>query len=170
MDFHPCTFFIPMASLNPEKLQALRRLRLARRLWKQFPLLAFDMVREKYPDYSYDQFLCDLKPRRKRKSHRHIKNPLKRFGRFEKIEQLLSLYTDSGDPKFYLQAQKLRMIITRPYRLEIKRDGKGWEFTFPPETPYRKIEQLSRDCQKCQSLDEAVALCRDFIKTSGYGR
>lgn len=159
-----------MPQFSPERLYAIRRLRLARRLWKHSPLIAFDQVKELYPEYTQDLFIQDLTIRKPKQKSAHTKNPLTRYGRFEKIQQLIGLYQNTADTQYLLMAQKLRSIITRPYRLEIKRGGKAWEFTFPPETPYKQIEQLSKNCQACSSLDEAVELCTTFIQSSGYGR
>lgn len=159
-----------MASFSPERLDKIRKLRMARRLWKNTPLLAYKTMQDKYPEYTYEQFLNDLRIRKIKKKKRFVKNPLTRYGRYQKMVQLITQYNETKDPAFYLMAQKLRSIITRPYRLEIKKEAKAWEFTFPPEIPYKRIEQLSKDCNKCKTLQEAVDLCKNFTKTSGYGR
>jgi len=168
--FYPPSKISNMAKFSPERLYSIRRMRMARRLWKQSPLMAFNLLKEKYPDYTQDLFLQDLHIRKASRKEKRTKNPLTKYGRHEKIQQLLSLYNQTKDPKYYLLAQKLRSIITRPYRLEIKREGKSWEFSFPPEIPYKQIEQLSKQCQQCDTLDEAAALCNKFIQNYGYGK
>ena len=51
---------------------------MARRLNRKYPLFAIEMMREKYPDYNEEQFKEDTRIKKKGKSMRKVKSPLKR--------------------------------------------------------------------------------------------
>lgn len=63
-------------TFSPERLQHIRRLRKARRLFKQQPLFAYNIMSGSYEDYSLSDFLEDLryrKPRKKKKGKKFLK-------------------------------------------------------------------------------------------------
>lgn len=159
-----------MTRFSPERLLAIRRLRLARRLWKRLPLLAYHLLIEKYPDCSYEQFLADLVPRRKRKPIRNKKNPLKRYGRYDKIQELLQQYDQTRNPQTILLADKLRRIITKPYQLKFSIAGKAIRFSLPADIPFNTIQDLVAECQAIADLDLIEQRINLFLTTTSYGK
>ena len=93
-----------------------RRKRLARRLWKKQPLFAFYELMDRYPGYSVDEFMSDLKPRRPKK-RKAGKSTLPRYGRYPEMMALLREYRETGDVAPAIRAQQLRVLITKPFRL-----------------------------------------------------
>jgi hypothetical protein len=160
-----------MASFTPERLIATRRVRAARRLFKRFPLFAHEMMQEKYPDYSYQDFLNDLpKKKIKRKSYRRVKNPLRAYGRFFQIESMLSEYQATLDPLFVLKAQKLRDRITKPYEIVVRKAGVIIEYSIPAFVSYKAIEQLVSSFREARSIDEVQQLFKNFSLFSTSGK
>lgn len=162
-----------MAKYTPEKLTALRRLRAARRLHRRYPLMAYQFMKEKYPDYTIEQYSLDITPKRKRyyKSYRYTKKkPLRKYGRFAFMESLIQQYRQTGDPDALLKAEKMWKVMTRPYRVLVSIKGKCTEFYLSALIPYHVINSLTLAIQKTNSMEAAEQLVNDIrSRYSGYG-
>lgn len=150
---------------SPERLANIRRMRKARRLFKKAPLFAYAYMSDDYPDYTYAQFLDDLRirrPGRKRKT----RSPLERYGRYGKMQELRNLYRQTGEIAFALQAQQLKDNMTRPYRLLVRKNDQIREYSLSPLIHYMQIENLSKRVTACRSIAEADKLIADFMERS----
>lgn len=148
---------------SPERLFHIRRLRKARRLFRQVPLFAFYLMQREYGNYTYLEFLDDLRIRHK-KMGRPKKSPLARYGRYNRMEQLMRIYDDTKDIQTALDALKLRRHMSHPYRVLLKITGVSLEFTLSPLIPIDAIEQLVDSIRKCRTEAEAydmVQRCRN---------
>lgn len=148
---------------SSERLFHIRRLRKARRLFRQAPLFAFDEMRQQYSGYTYREFMDDLRPR-SRKRKRHTRNPLARYGRFDRMENLILQYRQTKETELALQALALRKHISQPYRVLARSKNFSLVFTLCPLIPIRAIEKLVTDLQNCKTELEAcdmVQKCRD---------
>jgi hypothetical protein len=143
---------------TPERLLAIRRLRKARRLYKKQPLFAYGIMRNEYPDYTYEQFWDDLryrKPRIKKKG----KCPLFRYGRYFRMQKLIAMYRNTDEINFALQALRLARHMTKPYRVVTKIGGNISEYSLSPLIAIELVEKLTanlRDCTTEQETDEMV--------------
>ncbi|GEM63860.1 hypothetical protein SF1_18420 [Sphingobacterium faecium NBRC 15299] len=155
--------------LPPEKLFALRRLRKARRLFKQQPVFAFAILCEEYKDYTHEQFLDDLRIRTKTKGKKKKKSPLTRYGRFFKMNQLLELYSKTGLVDFALQAFRLRSVITKPYRVLVKIEGCHIEYGLNPFIPYKEVEKLNLQLRDCKTEKEVDYVIEQFRSANRIG-
>ncbi len=162
-----------MANYTPEKLAALRRLKAARRLHRRFPLMAFQFMQEKYPDYCYQDFVQDITPKRKRyyKSYRYTKKcPLRKYGRYSTMEDLIQQYQQTGDPAALLKAEKLRKVMTKPYRVLVSIKGQAIEFYLSPLIPYKVVQDLTLSIRKTHSMEMAQQLINDIrSRYNSYG-
>ena len=137
-----------MPPFTPDRLLRIRRVRKARFLWEKLPLLAFEEMRQQYSNYSYNQFLDDLR-RRSARRKKKIKTPLDRFGRYGEMKRLASLFQETGDVKAGIRANQLRKVLTKPYRVRIRIGGKTWEFTYPPTIAYKAISSFVNAASRC---------------------
>ncbi|SOD17761.1 hypothetical protein [Pedobacter xixiisoli] len=144
-----------------ERLQNIRRMRRARRLHKQQPLFAYEMMRTDYPGYPYELFLDDLRYRKPRKK-RTRKSGLCRYGRFNRMQSLISQYGWTGDIELARQANKLRERMTKPYRVLAKVEDHYIEQNFSALIPIDSIEELVRKLADCQSMDQANKILLEF--------
>lgn len=151
----------------PERLMHIRRLRKARRLFKRKPLFAFEEMRLAYPQYTYDEFLDDLRRRTPRKN-RQPKSPLPRYGRYVRMQQLLDDYKRRGDTDALWMAVQLRERMTKPYRVSASIGHERIEFTFSPMISMGRIEQLTADIRKCSSMEQVLRLVEQFRKTERF--
>ncbi len=144
-----------------ERLQNIRRIRRARRLHKQQPLFAYEVMRTDYPGYTFDLFLDDLryrKPRKKRKG----KSGLCRYGRFNRMHSLIIQYGWTGDVEFAIQAKKLRERITKPYRVLAHVGDKHIEQNFSALIPIERIEELVKKLSDCKSIEQTNKILDEF--------
>lgn len=148
--------------LTPDKLFALRRLRKARRVFKQQPVFAFAILCEEYKDYTHEQFLNDLRLRTKPKPKKINKSPLMRYGRYYKMNQLLELYRTTGLIDYARQAQRLRSVITKPYRVLVKIEGQYVEYALDPMIAFKEVERLVNDLRDCKTEIEADKMIDHF--------
>lgn len=153
---------------TPERLAAIRRMRRARRLYRQQPLFAYHILCGIYPGYSHEKFMEDLRYRRPPK-HRRGRNSLTRYGRYARMEQLADRYQQTGNTEDALQAMRLRRNMTKPYRVMAKVGKVRLEYTFSPLVPIRHIEELVGRLAACRSEDEADSIVQDFRKTVHIG-
>lgn len=159
-----------MKPFTPERLNHIRRLRKARRLWKQAPLLALQEMQIAYPDYTEAQFRDDLRIRRKPQSKKRVKSPLVRYGRHAQIPKLMAQYDATKDTEYVRQAMQLRKMITQPYRVLVKLDGRKVEFCYSPLTAYKTIVAWVEKIKTCQTWSAFEELHEGFLHQSGMGR
>ncbi|MBO9681962.1 MAG: hypothetical protein J7502_04735 [Flavisolibacter sp.] len=150
--------------LSPEKLSGLRRLRLARRLWKKEPLFAFDIIKQKYPDCTYEQFLNDLVRRTKPKPKKS-KSGLQRFGRYNRMVECASKFKNYKDVDAGLEALKLRKYMTSHYRVLVWIGGKYKDYFFSPLISFRTIRDFHSKISLCKSEQEVEDLVEAFTKS-----
>jgi len=150
---------------SPERLASLRRMRMARRLFKKQPLFAYCMMLEAYPDYTHAQFLDDLRYRRPPKS-RKGKNGIQKYGRYCRMEELLHRYRQDGNIAHALQAQKLRERMAKPYRVRVTIGSYRLEYGFSPLVPIAHIGHLVGSLGRCSTEQEADRLVQQFRETA----
>lgn len=148
---------------SPERLANIRRLRKARRLFKKEPLFAFNHLTHEFPDYTFEQFLDDLRIRKKSKK-KTIPKRLERYGRYNKVKELLDRYQQTNDIRFAIQAKQIMDQLRKPYRLQIVLNKKISEYCFHPYTPYSAVEQLSNQLKSCTTQEQIKKLVADFSK------
>lgn len=146
---------------TPERLEAIRRLRKARRLFKQTPLFAFEQMVQQYPNYTYAAFIDDLRIRRKRKPKQH-RSILQRYGRYAQMDRLIRQFEQTGDYSLIEQANRLRANMTKPYRLLVKIKAEAMEFTFSAMIPMVHIERLSKQVMACVEMGEVEKMVEAF--------
>jgi len=142
-----------MAAFSPKRLFLIRRLRKARRLWKKQPLFAYHMMQEQYPGYTFAEFQEDLRLR-SRKRKRKGKSGLCRYGRYQKIQQLLDEFHMTRDFDRIREADRLRRNITKPYRVMIRLEGETREFEFQAVVPVERIKALVQNARACKTWSE----------------
>lgn len=148
-----------------ERLENIRRMRKARRLFKQQPLFAYLIMLENYTAYTYEQFADDLRLRSKRKKRKGRSN-LQRYGRYRRMMELIGLYNKTGNTDFAIQSFKLRARLTKPYRVQLKLKGVRLEYSFAATTPIHRIEELVNKLNECtqeEHTNKIVALFRETI-------
>ena len=153
---------------TPERLESTRRMRRARRLYRQQPLFAYEMLSSEYMGYSYGQFLDDLRYRTKPKP-KEKKSTLIRYGRYRRMRELLERYRQTGELEFALQAQRLRKRMTAPYRVLLRINGESIEYGFEPTIAITEIERLTADLKNCKSEKDADEMVEGFRKYSRIG-
>lgn len=146
-----------------ERLTKIRRLRKARRLFNKEPLFAYNQLIKEFPDYSYDQFLDDLRIRKKSKK-KVIPKRLERYGRYSKVKELLIRYQQTDDTRFAIQAKQIMDQLRKPYRLQIVLNKQISEYCFHPYTPYSVVEQLSKQVKSCKTQEQIEKLVAEFSK------
>lgn len=154
-------------AFTPERLVSIRRMRKARRLYKQMPLFAFEILREEYPNYTREQFLDDLRYRTKAKRKKK-KTTLTRYGRYARMVDLLHLYQQTGNNEYAIQAQRLRKRMTKPYRVRVKIGGQSWEYGVEATVPIHEVEQLTADLSTCTTIEQADEMMRRFWEMAQY--
>lgn len=150
---------------SPERLASLRRMRKARRLFKKQPLFAYAIMRQAYPDYSYEQFFDDLRYRRPPKK-RKGKSGIEKYGRYRRMEEYLHRYRQGGNIADAQQAQKLRERMAKPYRVMVTINSVRLEYGFSPLVPIETIEQLVSRLAPCRTEQEADRLVQEFRETA----
>jgi hypothetical protein len=154
-----------MPPFKPETLQKIRRMRKARRLWRIQPMFAFYEMTKTYPDYTYEQFVEDLR-RRTPKKKKKFKSSLHRYGRYQQITALLLRYRQTNDPLYALQAIRLRRIINRPYRMRARIEGITKEYTYSALIPFNAMEEFAQKIKQCQSWAAFEILDQSFRERS----
>lgn len=150
---------------SAERLASLRRMRMARRLFKKQPLFAYSLMREAYPDYTHAQFWDDLRYRRPPKK-RKGKNGIQKYGRYCRMQELLLRYRQDGNIAHALQAQKLRERMAKPYRVRVTVGSYRLEYGFSPLVPIAHIEHLVEMLARCSTEQEADRLVQEFRETA----
>jgi len=136
-----------------------RRRRVAKRLYKRFPLFAVEMMQEEFPGYTQEMFLDDvLRKGRKGTTYRRPKSPLKRQGRYVLYEQAMSRYFDTQDVAYLQEAQRLRNRLYLPFELVWRVQGVQRWLTLPSTTSVKLVHELSQiKVETIQQLDEILA-------------
>jgi len=151
---------------TPERLASIRRMRKARRLYKKEPLLAYHILCGEYPSYTHDDFWEDLRYRTKRKRKKKNKTPLSRYGRYERMKQLIAMYKDTANTDYGMKAQRLRNLMTKPYRVMVRIEGEVLEYRISPLIQITEIEKLVAQLPKCKTEQEADDFVEQFGKTA----
>lgn len=125
------------------KNQTIQRKNMARRLNRKYPLFAIEMMREKYPDYNEEQFKEDTRIKKKGKSMRKVKSPLKRQGRWPLFEKAMLNFYATKDQKYLEEAQRLRSRMFLPFGIELRLGKMGKWYEFPSTTEFRIIKEIS---------------------------
>ncbi|WP_343606253.1 hypothetical protein [Fluviicola sp.] len=128
-------------------------------------MFAFELMKQEFSGYRYEQFLDDLRfrtPPRKRKG----KSGLARFGRYGRMEQLRAQYLITGNLDFAIQAKRLRERMSKPYRVRFRQEGQVYEYHFSALIPIGRIEKLVTELAECQSLENAEKIIREFTASS----
>ncbi|MNI08923.1 hypothetical protein D3C81_1403610 [compost metagenome] len=149
---------------SPTRLFNIRRIRKARRLFKQQPLFAYVLMCANYKEYSYLNFLDDLRYRKAPKK-RKGKTALNRYGRYNRIQQLMERYRETGNLDHAIAAKRLRDLLTKPYRVWYRCEGVTVEVCFSPLVPLIQIENLVLRLKAVHSEHEAQALVSEFGST-----
>lgn len=146
---------------SAKRLDHIRRLRKARRYFRQIPLFAFHDMQQEYPNYTYEEFLDDLryrKPRKKRKAQ----NQLKKFGRYERMQKLLTLYRLTQEVAHAIEAKKLRDRLSKPYRVRVRMDNQYIEYNLSPLARIEDVEKLTGQLATVRTEQEADHLITEF--------
>lgn len=150
---------------KPERLASIRRMRRARRLYKQQPVFAFEILSTEYADYTPEQFIDDLRYRSKPKPKKK-KDALLRYGRYTKMMQCLELFRSTGITEYAIQAQRLRRNMTKPYRVLIKINGKHIEYGLDPLINIEDVERLVAKLRECKTETQADDMINQFRENS----
>ena len=151
---------------SPETLMRVRRLRKARRLFKQAPLFAYQFMLADNIGYEYDDFLDDLRRRTPRKP-KTKKSNLAKYGRFHRMEKLIFEYNFTKDVNLLIQAQRLRDHMTHPYKVKFAVKAENIICTFPAILAIERIEKLISNSKDCKTMEEVEKLVTDFRKSFG---
>ena len=150
---------------SPERLENVRRMRKARRLYKKQPVFAFEILKREYPEYTHEQFWDDLRYRRRPKKKKG-KSPLCRYGRYRRMQELGAQFEVTGKFEFAIQAMQLRKNMTKPYRVMVRVGGEVLEFELSAMIPIVRIECLVAELSKCQDAEQARQVVEEFSKNS----
>jgi len=146
---------------SPERLMLIRRLRKARRYYKQLPLFAYSLMVDEHAGYTYAEFLEDLRPRKPSKK-KQGKSRLNRYGRYERMQKLLMLYDRTQELSQAIQAKKLRERLTQPYRVQVRVGTTFLEYSLSPLIPIERIEKLVEQLANVQSEKQADTIVEEF--------
>ncbi|GAA0536960.1 hypothetical protein [Chitinophaga japonensis] len=151
----------------PETLLRIRRMRKARRLYRQQPVFAYSIMSAEFQGYSHEEFWNDLRrrtPPKKRKG----KSGLRRYGRYGEMCRLLDRYRQTGNVADALKAQKLRNRITQPYRLQVRIGKLLKEYLLSPLIPVNSVKELTCSLHGCKDYAEADNKINEFLKYKSY--
>lgn len=140
------------------KKKAQRRRRVAKRMYKRFPLFAAEFMQDEFPGYQADMLFEDARRRTKKQPSKFKKkSPMKRQGRYPLMIKELSDYDWSKDIKHLLKAQRLRNLLFQPWRIEYRLGREAKEYRFPSEASFIIIKELaSLKFKTWAELDEKI--------------
>ncbi|WDF66905.1 hypothetical protein PQ465_11370 [Sphingobacterium oryzagri] len=141
-------------------------MRKARRLYKQAPVFAFELLRQEYEGYAEEDFLDDLRIRSKPLRVKKGKSPLRRYGRYQRMQKFVDLFARTGNIAYGLQAQRLRDMLHVPYRVVVIISAKTYQYRCSPLIRIEDIEGLVAKLSACGSESEAGRLVEEFNHTS----
>jgi hypothetical protein len=153
---------------SPQRLLNRRRMNAARRFWRDQPLFAFSIMKSKYPDYTEPQFVDDLRRRTPFKKQKGKSN-LRKYGRFNRMQALLTEYAFTGKIECAIEAIKLRKRLSKPYQVRVILKRVGMDYMFPPETSLLDIEEFARAARNCRTWDEINELEKKLREFSHLG-
>lgn len=146
---------------SPERLTNIRRMRKARRLYRQAPLFALVWMQAEYPGYTPEQLADDLRRRTKPKPRSGKYNHY-RWGRYRRMERLIAEYRHTRDEALIRQAAQLKRNMTKPYRVLYTIGREKWVKHFPPQIAIERIEQLVSQLRSCRTTEQATRLFQSF--------
>ncbi|SEW16527.1 hypothetical protein [Chitinophaga arvensicola] len=152
-----------MATQKPEMLLKIRQQTVARRLYKCRPLFAYYELMQLYPGYTYEQYLTDIKPRPTGKKLRRRKNVKVKYGRYRRVQQLLTQWHTSHDYDALITASNLYKHLRKPYYVKVRIGNQHLSFTYPATVGVNIIEELVSLYHQCHEIADAIAihdLCR----------
>lgn len=143
------------------------RINKARRLYKQAPLFAFQELKAFLEgDYTFEQFLSDLRPRRKPKPKTKQKSGLAKYGRYHRMMDLVARWNTSKDFDALYHAQVLRNRISQPYTLLVRYSKESREYFYRPEVPITHLEtvvKLSKECSSHVEFEEKKKALEQYL-------
>jgi hypothetical protein len=147
-----------------QKCQEGIRKKRAKWHYKKFPAFAVEMMREKYPNYTYADLINDIKPStKKKKPGRKGKSPLKRQGRYPLFEKAMMNYYRTKEQHYLEEAQRLRNRMFLPFLIQFRLKKEGMDYTFPSTTPFRRIQELMAiKFSSWEELDEKITHAKRF--------
>lgn len=86
------------------------------------------------------------------------------------MEDLIEQYQQTGDPAALLKAEKLRKVMTKPYRVLVSIKGQSTEFYLSAIIPYKVVQDLTLSIRKTHTMEMAQQLINDIRSHyNGYG-
>ena len=155
-----------MGKWSAATLNRVRRLRKARRLYKAMPLFAYDILQKEYPGYSYEAFLQDIQPRKKKLRPKTHKSRRVRFGRYFEMQRMARRYNETQNPVYGLKANQLRKYLSKPYRVLISINNQVQEYSYPATISITLIQQLVTMAGSCQDFTEYEQKEREVLRYS----
>jgi len=140
-----------------------RRIRVAKRLYKRFPLFTAEFMQEEFPGTTADQVAEIVsKKTRKTKSYRKVKSGLARFGRYPLMQKALQDYKESGDVDKLKEAQRLRSNMTKDFQFKFRIGKEVKYFRLPAHASYSIAKQIA--AIKCDSWEELDSKWHELTK------
>lgn len=90
-----------------------------------------------------------------------------RFGRYQKIQSLLSEFDHTGNVACILLANKLKERITQPYDIRVRKNGKTKCYYMKPQTAYKRVEAFVKRTLDCKTFEEVDLLFSDYNQPGG---
>lgn len=126
------------------KRRASRRRRVAKRMWKRFPMFAAEFMQDEFPEVDQETVVAEVsKKSRKGKSYRRKKNPLKRQGRYPAMMKALYKYHETGDTNYLAEAQRLRNNISKPFLFQFRLGQEIREYQLPSTTGLGVVKEIA---------------------------
>ncbi len=86
------------------------------------------------------------------------------------MENLIQLYGQTGDLAALLKAEKLRKVMTKPYRVLVSIKGECIEFYLSAIIPYKVVQDLTLSIRKTHTMQMAQQLINDIrSRYNGFG-
>lgn len=147
-----------------------RARRLARRLFKRRPLYAYQEVKNRYPAYTLEQYLHDI--RHKVKAPRSRRPPNGKRDYMESIQAQVQHYIDRGEdipPALVSKYYMLQQAISEPWQVKIKFDDKVKVFCFNNRLDVNKIKAFTQYAQSVYRKPDAMDLVDTYyLETTKY--
>jgi hypothetical protein len=142
----------------------LKRQRRAKKEFKTAPLFAFYTMLKLYPGYSFEEYLQDIKP--KRKSKINIPAAWAQYGRFGQIQKLIARYQVVGKNSLIKKAIQIKKEIREPYKISARTPSGDMQFSFSAKTPFEQIEKLLRKINACKTSAKVLKVVAEFESAS----
>jgi len=152
-----------------QKNRERRRKRVADRMVKRFPLFAVEFMSDEFPEYDYETFVQDVSTKRKKsKSYKSVKNPLKRQGRYPLYEAAMKNYYQTKQQKYLIEAQTLRNRLKLHFEVRLSLKGEYRYLIFPSTTSWKIVADLANI--KFTSWEEIDQILEDKLKYIHYSQ